>query len=680
MNDAPATPQRADIQALRTVAVLAVVLFHLWPNRLTGGYVGVDVFFVISGFLITSHIARDVEAGRFSVTAFWARRMLRLLPASLLVLAVTALAIRAVVPMQEWTTWFREIAASAVYVQNWVLAADAVDYMAVENLASPVQHFWSLSVEEQFYLVWPLLIALAVWLGRRRRSGWRPVAIGVLTAVTLLSLAVGVAWTATDQATAYLVTPTRAWEFGAGALLALAPALRRWRTAAVWSGLVLIAAATVAFTPSTPFPGTWALVPVVGTVLVIAGRAHDRVTVGLMGLRPVQLLGDVSYAVYLWHWPLIVLLPYWTGHDLRTGDKVAIVAATLLLAWATRQWVERPVLARRRRIPSWAAFGASACAGAVVLVLAVSGSVTATHRNGIELAAAAEQLADRPPCFGAAACPPGGPRCADEDLPKGVTPPPDVVPADVPSLFRDRCDSTGKTDAVPKPCRVGDQEGALRIALVGDSHAVQYSAALDEVARSHGWALDGYSKGACPFSDVRREQDAVLHAACTAWIERATTMLLEGDYDLVLTSQVSGVDWDPPHGRSPEDFAEGGLVSLWGTLADHGIRVAAIADVPRPRKGVLDCLLEADRDAAGACRTPRADAMLYDPQVGAVAELDRPDVTLVDLTDVYCDDRECLPVVGGVSVYRDSNHLSSTFAGTLAPYLEDAVGPLLGVG
>ncbi len=668
---------RVDIQALRTVAVLAVVLYHLWPNRLTGGYTGVDVFFVISGFLITSHIVREAEAGAFSVTAFWARRLLRLLPASLLVLAVTAVGVWALAPMQLWTQWFREIAASTLYAQNWILAADAVDYMAAENVASPVQHYWSLSAEEQFYLVWPLLLALALGVGRFRGSGWRPTAVTTLALVTVISAVTSVVWTSIDQSTAYLVTPTRAWEFGAGALLAFSPALRVWRTAAVWVGLALIAVSAVAFTPDTPFPGMWAAVPVIGTALVIAGRTQDRVTLGLMSLRPVQFLGDVSYSIYLWHWPLIVLVPFWTGHSLRTFDKVAILGVTILLAWATRRWVEQPVLARRRKIRDWVTFAAAAVAGALVLALTLAGTYTATHRNENELRIAAGLVADPPACFGAAARPLDGQACAVEDLPSGPTPPIDVASADTPALFRDRCDGTSKTDAIPKPCQVGDQDSPVRIALIGDSHAVQYSAMLGEIASRNGWALDGYSKGACPFSDVRREQDAVLHAACTEWVERATKMLIEGDYDLVLTSQVSGVAWSPPSGQAPDDFAEGGLVSLWTSLADRGIRVAAIADVPRPQKGVLDCLLKASGDVSTACRTPRADAMLFDPQPEAVAQLARPDVTLIDMTDIYCDGRECLPVIGGVLVYRDSNHLTNTFAGTLKPYFEAALRPLL---
>ncbi|MDR7380825.1 acyltransferase family protein [Promicromonospora iranensis] len=690
------TALRADIQALRAVAVLAVVLFHLWPNRLTGGYVGVDVFFVISGFLITSHIARDVDAGRFSVTTFWARRMLRLLPASLLVLAVTAGGVWALAPIQHWEQWFREIAASGLYAQNWILAADAVDYLAAENVTSPVQHYWSLSAEEQFYLVWPLLIGLSLLVGRflrrsssagqaGRRESWRPVAAGLLTLVVVVSLVTSVVWTEADQAFAYFITPTRAWEFGAGALLAFVPAWGRSRTAAgrggpagvvAWVGLALIVISAIGFTSTTPFPGAWAAVPVLGTVLVIWARATDRFTTGLAGLAPVQFLGDVSYAVYLWHWPLIVLLPYATGHDLRTGDKLAILAATVLLAWATRTWIEKPVLRQRHRFRPAPTFISAAVATALVLGVALAGVHAAREHVRAELAAVAALTSSE--CFGAASRPLSGPSCVNPDLDGVAVPAPDAAHSDVPELFRGRCAGTSKTDSQPKPCSVGAPDGSVRVALIGDSHAVQYSAMLASIAERNGWELDTYSKGACPFSDVRRAQDDVLHAACTTWIERAKVMLVEGDYDLVVTSQVSGVDWEPPQGTSTEEFAEGGLASLWSGLADRGVRVVAVADVPRPMRGVLDCLQEPERDVTTDCRVSRADGLLYDPQPGAVERLNRPDVTLLDLTDVYCDDRECLPVIGGATVYRDSNHLTNTFARTLEPYFEAGLVPLVG--
>ena len=763
------TALRTDIQALRAVAVLAVVLFHLWPNRLPGGYVGVDVFFVISGFLITSHIARDVDAGRFSVTAFWSRRILRLLPASLLVLALTAAAVWALAPTQHWEQWFREIAASGLYAQNWILAADAVDYLAAENMPSPVQHYWSLSAEEQFYLVWPLLIGLSLLVGpllspargggtgfgesrgggsTGRYGSWRPVAAMLLAAIVVASFVTSVIWTSTDQAYAYFVTPTRAWEFGAGALLAFVPALGRlhpgphrlgplWLGGALtWLGLALIVASAILFTEATPFPGAWAAAPVLGTVLVIWARASDRVSTGLAGLAPVQFVGDVSYAVYLWHWPLVVLVPYATGHDLRTLDKLAILAATVLLAWGTRRWVEKPVLRQRHRYRPGATFVGAAAVSALVVGVSLVGVQVAGHHVETELAQAVELAGapetETPECFGAAARPPHGETCTNPDLTGTAVPAPEAAGDDMPqpyALGENKCAGSTREATEPLACERGDRGSDVRIALVGDSHAAHYSSALVGAAEAEGWSLDIYIKSGCPFSDVMRLQEEVLTAACVEWVDRAEQLLLEGDYDLVVTSQVRGVEWPdspedaaavaagddvpqddetadsdplsdlsgdisdglsggdtpasdsteaPPPSDAAMATAESGLVSLWTRLADAGLAVAAIADVPRPDPDVIECLTAPRADLATDCRLPRDEATrTFDPQPAAVEQLDRPDVQLIDFTDVYCDERECLPVIGGVTVYRDDDHLTNTFSGTLAPYAADAVASVL---
>ncbi|WP_051433503.1 acyltransferase family protein, partial [Promicromonospora kroppenstedtii] len=683
----PTRPPRADIQALRAVAVVAVLLFHLWPDQVPGGYVGVDVFFVISGFLITSHIARDVDAGRFSVAEFWSRRTLRLLPASTLVLGATAVGVWALVPVQHREQWFREIAASVLSVQNWVLADAAVDYLAARDLASPVRHYWSLSAEAQLYLIWPLLIAGCLVVSRWLRSGppytgharhgagWRAVAAGALALVVVASLVTSVLWTDADQAYAYFVTPTRAWEFGAGALLAFAPSLSPppssgfpvsplpvtsaapvapaaraaqeqssespARSAvlpgfATWAGLALIGVAAVVLTDATPFPGAWATLPVLGTVLVIGARVTDRspgsLTSRLAASSPVRFLGDVSYAVYLWHWPVVVLVPYATGHALRTGDKLAVLLATLLLAWATRRWVELPVLRHRDSSRPWGTFAAAAAVGTVVVAVALTGVHSAQKYVRSELAAAEAAADDAAAarCFGAAARPPGGEPCADDDpagtdvpttgpanmpttdptntptdtptdtptnlaalapapvpVPVPVTvpvpvPAPEAAAEDMPApyaLGADMCSTTDREEAEPVACERGRRGSSVRVALVGDSHAAHYASALVGAAEANDWALDIYVKAGCPFSDAMRVQDDVLTATCAEWVDRTERLLVDGDYDLVVTSQMSGVDWAAPTSWAgdQETWAEAGLAGLWARLADDGTPVAAVA-------------------------------------------------------------------------------------------------------
>ena len=348
-----------EIQGLRAVAVGLVVLFHLWPAEVPGGFVGVDVFFVISGYLITSHLMREVDAtGTVRLGSFYARRARRLLPASLLVLAVSGIAAALILPAQLARSAMREVVASAVYVENLWLASQAVTYSASNDTASPLQHYWSLSTEEQFYALWPALILVAVQLARRAGRGGagpdvgrtRRAVAGVLLALAAASLVHSIVLTASDPAAAYFVTTTRAWEFAAGALLSFVMA--RWTpsgAAAVglrWAGLAAVVATSFAISQATPFPGAVALVPVLGTAaIILAGDARPSDPLLRVGnLRPVQWLGDVSYAVYLWHWPLIALGPFVLGRELSAVDKAAILVITGVLAHLTRRFVEQPFL------------------------------------------------------------------------------------------------------------------------------------------------------------------------------------------------------------------------------------------------------------------------------------------------------------------------------------------------
>lgn len=249
---------RADIQALRTIAVSLVVLFHLWPNRVPGGFIGVDVFFVISGFLITKHILHEVEENRFSVLSFWARRIKRLLPASFTVLTATAIAIVLLAPVSLWTQWLGEIQSAVFYIQNWTLAGAAVDYLALANQASPVQHFWSLSTEEQFYFFWPLLVAGALLLTTKvlkPTASNRKTLLILFSLVTASSFTYSVYLTNVDPAVAYFSTPVRAWEFGIGAIAAFVPAVKKnsRKTTLALVGLGGISVSALLITNQTPF-------------------------------------------------------------------------------------------------------------------------------------------------------------------------------------------------------------------------------------------------------------------------------------------------------------------------------------------------------------------------------------------------------------------------------------------
>jgi peptidoglycan/LPS O-acetylase OafA/YrhL len=369
---------RPEIQLLRALAVGAVVLHHGWPAVAPAGYMGVDVFFVVSGFLITGLLLREAgRTGRISLRDFYLRRARRILPAAVVVLGFVSVMTFLVVPQAQWASYFRQVVASALYVENWQLAADSQNPRRDELVSTPVQHYWSLSVEEQFYLVWPLLLIAALWIARRSGRSSARTALVVLGVVSAASLVHCIVLTAQDYNLAYFSTFARTWEFGAGALLAVVagtvPAGRdRLRSAVGWAGLALIVVPILTFRSPEAFPGVVSLLPVVGALAFIwAGMpAGAWSPARLSALRPVQWTGDISYSLYLWHWPIFMFVPFVTGVPSPPWLMALLVAASFAVAAASKRWIEDPVRYGFRGRPPRAAVVLGGVASAVVLVVA----------------------------------------------------------------------------------------------------------------------------------------------------------------------------------------------------------------------------------------------------------------------------------------------------------------------
>lgn len=683
----PRSEVRLDIQALRALAVGLVVLFHLWPQRLSGGYVGVDVFFVISGFLITAHLLREADrTGKISLPRFWARRARRLLPASLLVLAVTAAATWFWVPTSQWPQYFREIGASALYVQNWVLSIDAVDYLAANNEPSPAQHFWSLSLEEQFYLVWPLLMLAAVFAARkfgRNRHLW----VGAtLSLVALASFVLSITWTISNQASAYFVTPTRVWEFAAGGLVAVfwpAPAknLPAVRSVVAWLGLAAIVVTGFLYTDQTPFPGYTALLPVAGTLAVLwAGTAGRVWSPGIIGDRkPIQFLGDISYSVYLWHWPMIVILPYVLGHELGKGWKSAIIVATLVVAWLTKIFVEDPV--RRGRVatvkPRWVLVAAAA-GMAIVTVVSSLGTTRAEdlavqgNKDAVALAKA------NTPCFGAAASDPANQPCINPDLDGKIVPSPVAALTDAGgnsyncytgggSAKLDVCTLPGTTD---KPVK--------RIALVGDSHAAMFRPALEKLLKRQNWSVDLYLKQACPWTAapvVRLDVPKNWPSLCASYRDTIQKLLEDPKgpkYDLIVVNAARTDLVQLEAGQTEKDVEVAGYVKAWKPVLDAGTPIMVIVDNPVMPLDYMKCVERTSPKDIARCGVSRAEG-LGNPDTQQLAAEQLKGVSVYDMTDFYCSTDFCRTVIGGVIVYRDEHHITGTWSRTLTPFLEQAL-------
>ncbi|MBL8932891.1 MAG: acyltransferase [Kineosporiaceae bacterium] len=709
----PAVPDadgfRPEIQGLRALAVGLVVIFHLWPRRLGGGYIGVDVFFVISGYLITAHLFREVATtGTVRVIRFWARRIRRLLPAAFLVLAASALGTLLLAPQTLWAATVRQLAASALYLQNWVLQADAVDYMALDADPSPAQHYWSLSVEEQFYAVWPLLVILALWMARRRSSGGggdgedrgepvSPAEIGrrrtaiaaTLALVALASFTASVVMTARDAPVAYFSTFTRAWEFAAGALVALL-VLRpgaRLRTALGWLGLGAVVAAGVVYTERSPFPGWIAVVPVLGTVALIVAGAGGPFTAGWwLARRPARFIGDISYSVYLWHWPLIVLAPHLTGRTLRWPDKLVVLALTVVLAWLSKTLVEDPLRTRPLLAAAPRRAFAFALAGMLAFVALAAGVNALLDRRQ----AAAQRAADLNAARMAACL---GPLSIDPTLtcdPVEGTGPLVVPVAEVAdqghSSILVSCQQSLASEAL-KTCVLGTGGTPRRtVALLGDSHAAQWTPLLDELGKQLGWRVIVHVKGSCPMSLARRvlpgETGDARQLACERFTAAALADLAGRPEitDVFLAAKPGAYEWDSMPGRPLRDPAVDGFGEAWRQLSDGGRRLHLIAGTPRTiGRNVPTCLLRNPNDVT-ACSVRRAEALSTDDQQQAAQALLRraqgngtadgspPPASVIDLTDQLCDRTWCYARIGSLAVYRDANHVSIDYARLLAPY------------
>ncbi len=673
------------IQGLRAIAVLLVVVYHFWPGRLTGGYIGVDVFFVISGFLITQQLARQLErTDRIALPSFYAKRARRLLPAAITVLVFASLATLFVMPLSSLTENVREILASTFYVENWVLALNSVDYLAAANEASLVQHYWSLSLEEQFYLFWPVLMlgasVFAVRVLKRRK--WVGL-IAVLAVVGVVSFGLSVFLTATDAAAAYFVTYTRVWEFAVGGALALLPRLRptrAWQSNILgWGGIAVVLGCGYLFTASTPFPGYMAALPVLGTAAIIVAHHREKPWDAgrVLSWRPVAFIGDISYSLYLWHWPLIVIAPYIPGWGLSIGNRIALFLFCFLLAWLTKRFIEDPVRGWRFftvRRPRATLIGV--VAAMAVSTLFVGGAWAVQQPKYDAEATQLAQTLDSPPeCFGAASGPTDGlapidPVCVNPELNGLIIPSPGFGNADRPE--HPECLSTLNDDTV-RDCQYGsDDPDAPQIALIGDSHAYALMDPFIAMAESNGWRLTTYLKGGCPWTTTPLAARDAFAVSCDSWRSSLGSALASHEpFDAVFTAALT--DRDVPGTSDDEAVAASGYAKAWTTVLDAGTPVVTVVDNPAWEDDPNKCLRTED---AAACVIPREDGLAdFDPIVMAATSSAAAgqDVTLLDFSDTYCTETECPAVVGGANVYRDANHLTRTFAFTLEPMLNRAL-------
>jgi peptidoglycan/LPS O-acetylase OafA/YrhL len=679
---ADASGYRPELEGLRAVASLLVATFHIWLGRVSGG---VDVFFVVAGFLTTMTLLGQIRRyGRVRPIAFLSRLASRLFPAAAVVLvAVAALAPLLLRPSQLLQT-FTEVLASTFYIENVALARAGVDYLAQDDFHSPVQNFWAMSVQGQFYLIWLVLVLAAtlIAVALRRRAQLPRILLVVVATLTVLSFAFSIVRVGIDQPTAYYDTLARAWEFGLGSLAALIlPGLALpglLRAVAGWVGLIGVASCGFVLQVSTAFPGAAALWPTLSAVLVLVagtGPAPRHGVGRLLALRPFVVLGGLSYGLYLWHWPLLV---FWRE---RTGEEdpgalggLVIIAAAILLAALSKRFLEDPL---HRRPPAEKPRRVRALVPAALLAIAALVGVGGLTGTGAAIAADLTRSHALPVsaegCVGAAALE-NAAACDDS----WTTSLPAVdASEDGSALNTDEC-STGNSGIALKECRFGDPDGR-RVLLIGNSHAASFFPALQVVAEERGWDLHTYYKTGCVFSTAERRDDSPSsRRSCAVWNgELQDELAAQEPYDLMVTAYSAKKSVFVDAAGTPDEQAGiDGFRESWAPLIARGTTVVAIRDNPvLPELPLLACA--ESPGSAEDCRVPRDEAFA-DRELMAEAAAGWPGAVAVDLTPWLCDDEGCPLVVGGVKVYRDLGHLTETYARTLAPYLGRALDPLLG--
>ena len=626
--------------------MLLVIMFHCGVPGFGGGFIGVDVFFALSGYLITGLILNEIgQNGKLSFRNFYARRARRLLPAAGLVVSSTlllGLTVYSPVEMARFSKW---ASYTSLYISNYMFVRDASNYFASDVATNPFLHTWSLAIEEQFYLIWPALIVTALLVMKSRRR-----LVALLVLMSAISLALCIWLTHHRQPWAFFSLPARAWEFGLGGLACMLPEqllrLRpKWTWVLGWGGLIAVLAGGYFYSSQTRFPGAWAVLPVAGTLAtLVSGTLASLSSLSrLLASRTLQSFGRLSYSWYLWHWPILLLAAVrFPGVSWR--GKLMAAALALLLAQITFVMLERPV-----RVSPFLVARPALSLGLVVL----------TAASGITGAQIAEWNAHRSLAVGEQA------RfwaAANDTRP----------------LFDGNCVARS---AVVIQCEYGDRQSSAAVVLFGDSHAEHWFPALEVIANRKRLHLFTLLKASCPAARVQvysmtlQRQDG----ECWSWREAALQRIVQLHPSLVILSEKDGVVANRARSARPgshlisaEEWGEG-IRSTVSYLDSLGLKILVIADVPREGFDVPICLSRAAAHqwATQDCAMTRKAALNDDARLAESSALRGLDnARRVDFADKLCSGLFCQSVVDGEVVFRDSNHLTSSFARKLAPILE----------
>ncbi|RKR73546.1 acyltransferase family protein [Frondihabitans australicus] len=661
----PQRRRRTDIQGLRAIAIGLVVISHMSLPFLAGGYVGVDVFFVISGFLISSHLFDAMDAnGRLGFASFYARRARRILPAALFVGAATLVLGLVFLPPLDLPDLGKMARAVAVFVPNMWLAYSHVDYSTVSN-PSIFQQYWSLGVEEQFYLVFPLVLSiLVVTLKLRRRTV--AVAVGVLVLLSFVGAAIllhlTTSWT-------FFSLPTRAWEFGAGAIIAMiVRAHPRWLTVmprsavslATSVGLLMILGAAVFYSDQTPFPGPTALLPVAGTAIVIlagSGSVDDTFAQNVLSTSGFQFVGNISYSLYLWHWPLLQL-PASTSGSLTTlplWERLALVALSVVLAAGTWKFIERPFLRSR------AARGVAPKSNRRVLVTAVVAIVVFVAASALPSAIFSRSTLTSSTAANSVS--PTTTPTFTSVVPSNVTPALADATDSVSDGSRENCMVHTVSAVYVNDCAFGDTSSATTVAVFGDSHADHWLPAVEKWGTANHVRVVDYSKVGCASVDVTMILGFTRYPQCTAWRAAVLEKLRADPPALVVLANTNQLAFDQD--GMTREAAWDAAVGRTLRLLPRASKVLGLANTPQMPDNVPICL-SVNLEKASACGAPRSTAVDQTFIDSERTAFERGGASYADLNDFFCSSTWCGVIQGHTLMYRDEGHMTATWTRQLS--------------
>ena len=660
--------RRRDIQGIRALAVLLVLAYHAEIPGFSGGYIGVDIFFVISGFLITNLLVREFDLnGKISLTDFYARRVRRLLPASLVAVVGTLVMSRIWLEPLRLGDLTQDARAAALFITNLLFASRESDYLQSALPPSPLQHYWSLGVEEQFYIFFPLIVMLLLKIQRNKVM----LKLG-LALITAISLVLCVALTSKMPSETFYLLPFRAWELGAGALLTLVyKQVQRinsvLRESLGWLAVVLILVANFLYDSRTLFPGYAAILPVVATLMIIASDDNSRFGPSrVFEIRILQWVGSRSYSLYLWHWPILIVAKAANKTDLSAIQVALCIIATFIFAELSFQFVEQPI----HRVPNFLRSAKRTLSfGVVLIVIGLAASLITTPTNAKESKAAQSQSPESSNSVTATTIF----QYSDEQLKDFLNRaneiaslPPDLEPtlveldADEPEIYKIGCHDHD-LDAPPQ-CIFGNPNSATSIALFGDSHAAQWFEPLRRIAEQRGFKLQTFTRSGCTPLGL----DNGVFEKCKVWQQNALQLISDKKFSLVIISGFTN-----PEGLADEspDGLLNNLNDLHSAITANGQEVLYLADTPVPQQHVPICL-SGNANSVQNCTFLREVAFnprTYEVLTGVWSiETSR----FVDLTDWFCTAQICPVVIGNIVVYRDESHISSAYALALTNVLQ----------